>query len=215
MPKMRSGKLTKNLNEKQSEDWKGFAEEFQTGTDRATAILGGVFLDEHLQVLLKNFLVDEKSIIDELFGVEKPLSTFSARTKMAYALGLINKEIFDDLDRIRNIRNSFAHALHGLSFSHVDISQWCRSLIISSKLIPPNEDEYPPRTLYISAVLFISSYLQAKGEQVKKMRRVVSKDTFGIEWTPVGNPEKVKPTNPYFAVEKAETSEADEQKNAG
>jgi len=92
-----------------SGDWKGFLAEFQDESDRATAILGGVFLDEHLRQLIANALAGEKGIVDELLN--GPLQSFANRIKLAYCLKLINASEYADIQLIRDIRNSFAHRL--------------------------------------------------------------------------------------------------------
>lgn len=98
-------------------DYGEFLTEFQHESDRAAAILGGVLLDEHLRVLLKSVLIDDEETLNLLErGENSPLSSFSARIKGAYCMGLISKDVFDDLETIREIRNRFAHQLHGLSF---------------------------------------------------------------------------------------------------
>ena len=51
----------------------------------------------------------DKEINKRLFRGYGPLSTFSSRIDIAYALGLISAEIHQELTKIRNIRNLFAH----------------------------------------------------------------------------------------------------------
>lgn len=204
MPKKSSGSLIKTLNLTQGDDISGFAEELQSGTDRATAILGGVFLDELLQVVLKNFMIDENAIVDELFKPEKPLSTFSARTRTAYGLGLIHKEAYDDINKIRTIRNVFAHALHGIDFSQSDLNQWCNDLSITQRLMPAAAQPYTARTLYINAVIFTAMYLREIAQQVKSIQRKTPKTKLMIQWQAIGTPESISPVNPYIVIEKPE-----------
>jgi hypothetical protein len=45
-----------------------------------------------------------------------PASTFSAKILICYAFGLINKDAFDDLNKIRKIRNKFAHTSEKVDF---------------------------------------------------------------------------------------------------
>ena len=47
-----SGKIIKSVNEGKAWDWGELLSELKQGNDRATAILGGVFLDEQLRELL-------------------------------------------------------------------------------------------------------------------------------------------------------------------
>jgi hypothetical protein len=58
---------------------------------------------------------------NELFGSYRPLSTFSAKIDMAYALEIISDETRVELHKIRNIRNKFAHARKLLSLDQEPI----------------------------------------------------------------------------------------------
>ena len=89
----------------------------KTAEPRIAAILGATFLEDvtHLAILTKT--VDlSKSDDDRLFVGSAPLSSFSAKITVAFALGLIGPMARHDLDRIREIRNAFAHAKIDISF---------------------------------------------------------------------------------------------------
>jgi hypothetical protein len=117
MPRKSTSKILKSLNDGKSFFWQEYLKEIKQGNDRATAILGAVYLDEYLRGYIEGVLAEGNRLSDDLFGPEKPLGSFSARIKMAYALGLISKEIYSDLNTIRNVRNIFAHGLYEASFS--------------------------------------------------------------------------------------------------
>ena len=119
-----------------SQDVNGFLEEFQGETDRATAVLGAAFLDEQIYQLLHAFFVDDDQEKEEMLGVEKPLGSFGARIRLAYCVGLLPREDFEDLKTIKNIRNAFAHKLHGLAFDDSGIAKECNKLrpLIESRL---------------------------------------------------------------------------------
>lgn len=57
-----------------------------------------------------------------------PLSTFSAKIKLAYALGLIPMYCFTDLEKIRRIRNATAHKYSAMSFENQEIIKITRTL---------------------------------------------------------------------------------------
>lgn len=56
-------------------------------------------------------LSNKETLHKRLFRHNGPLSTFSARLDMAFALYLIGEKTRHDLDIIRDIRNDFAHDL--------------------------------------------------------------------------------------------------------
>ena len=62
-------------------------------------------------LLLFQFSREEKEVEELLFHPNKggPLSTMTNKAKLAYALGLIDKPTLNDLKKIHNIRNVFAH----------------------------------------------------------------------------------------------------------
>jgi DNA-binding MltR family transcriptional regulator len=110
------------------EDIKGFLEEFQGESDRAAAIVGAAYLDECLRQLIASFLIEDSTAVDRLLGMSGPLGTFFARMEASYCTGLISKNEYHDLEIIGEIRNEFAHGLHGLSFSDAWVRDKCSKL---------------------------------------------------------------------------------------
>lgn len=96
--------LTQELNAEQLQDWAGWIAEIKTSSDRAAALLGTTLLDELLAALLRGAFVDEAAIANRdyrpsatLFGPDRPLSSFSAKIALAYALGLLPTDLYEDL----------------------------------------------------------------------------------------------------------------------
>jgi hypothetical protein len=119
---------------------KPFFDTFQAESDRACGVLAGVLLDSLLETLLRSVMLSStpKKIFSGSGGV---LGTFSGKTDMAYYLGHISKDEYDELNIIRSIRNDFAHAInHALSFStspvvdRVQNLQFARTFIYSLDL---------------------------------------------------------------------------------
>lgn len=96
-------------------------------SDRAAAILGASLLEDQLTTLLEKFLVQDKDK-GKMFNTYAPLSTLSAKTEMAYLLGLIPKDIRKDIDYVRKIRNLFAHKIEGVSFDKSPVSDLVSNL---------------------------------------------------------------------------------------
>lgn len=78
-------------------------------TEIGKVLITASYLDEQLKKIISDFLIKSADTKDLLSGANAPLGTFSARTKMALALGLITKREAKSLDAVRNIRNAFAH----------------------------------------------------------------------------------------------------------
>ena len=158
--------------------WDIFFEEFQKETPRAAVIISGAFLDFLLRDLIGSFMVDDAKKVDELLGTddgsEAPLSSFSARIKTAYCLGLITKREFDDLNLIRRIRNKFAHRLHGYSFENREIIEWCNSLqtpIMFKEILPIGNKSYRDR--YVFTVSMLVNQLGLRILSTQRERRTI------------------------------------------
>ena len=99
-------------------------QELVNGSDRVAVLLGATIVDTHLERLLSKFFLNSAKETKELLSssnASAPLSSFSARTKIAYCLGLIEKIEFEDLNRIREIRNTFAHNLFECDFDTTSV----------------------------------------------------------------------------------------------
>jgi hypothetical protein len=190
MPLKSAGKIIKDINQGKSFFWHEYLKEVQQGNDRAIAILGPVYLDEYLREYLESVLIAEKGFAEEIFGLEKPLGSFSARIKMAYALGLLSKEIYKDLNTIRNIRNIFAHGLHEASFEHADIKALCQSLIVPRQAIPAVKQNPEARGMYVVSVIQVLQYLFLKINNSDKQRFTVPDDIALIQYRIVGETEE-------------------------
>jgi DNA-binding MltR family transcriptional regulator len=105
-----------------------FLNEFINETDRAAAVLGGVYLESRLEELLRTKFVAMPELVEDLFKRQGALSSFSAKISIAYAVGLISLRSAEDLHSVRRIRNAFAHQLHGLSFKNDKIIRLVDSL---------------------------------------------------------------------------------------
>lgn len=142
-------------------------------SDRAAALVGAAFLDVRLEELLASFFIDNKEIFQQVLDPENPQSiigSFGARITISYGLGLISKEECDDLRIIKNIRNRFAHGLHGLSFS----DDWIHDA--SLKLVTSDFDyisglKENPRNRFLTAVSLLSAGLEMRRLAAKREQR--------------------------------------------
>lgn len=165
-------------------DYKGFFEEFQNENPRGAVILAGAFFDAQLRELLSKFFVDEKKEVDELLGSEekpdRPLSSFGARIRAAYCLGLISRMEYDDLKMIQKIRNKFAHKMHGYSFNDPKIVSWCQELKLARMIGNIDSSTYKLPTshenLFVISVTMLAMWLAMKTLRVENDRRSVPAD---------------------------------------
>lgn len=96
-------------------------------SDRGIVILSAAHLDDRLKDLLTAFFVDSPKAVQDLLENDGPVATFSARTRLAFCLGLLTDDERADLDLIRRTRNEAAHLATKVDFGVVTspITQRC------------------------------------------------------------------------------------------
>lgn len=97
------------LDESARRDFMLWMRDLGRESDRAFAVLAAAYLEEALGDLLREVMRPEDGE-DLLRG--SPLRGMWARTRVAYAFGLISEAEAEALDGIRSVRNDFAHE-HG------------------------------------------------------------------------------------------------------
>nr|WP_318716672.1 MltR family transcriptional regulator [uncultured Treponema sp.] len=96
----------------------------QDESDRGILLIGVSIFDDMLHKLLFEYMninKNRKKEIEKLFEWPGPLSNYASKVKLAYCLGLIPKEMYMDLESIRDIRNKFAHQLVKMNFGEEKI----------------------------------------------------------------------------------------------
>ena len=134
----------------------------QTESDHAVALIAAAFLDEMLASLLQTVFVDSPKVVEALLGIDRPVSSFSARIKLAYCAGHISEGTYQDLELIREIRNDFAHSRQSLSFDSAIVKDRCNRLrypMITAGAESP--DFSVPRVRFIEQTLWLGNVLQA------------------------------------------------------
>jgi len=99
------------------------------GVDRAVAITIAAhlerILEERFSLLLKN---RDTKTLSRLFSERGPVAGFLNKIELAYAFGIVDGPMRDDLNSIRKIRNIFAHATAAISFDTDELAAECRKL---------------------------------------------------------------------------------------
>jgi hypothetical protein len=99
--------------------------ELKSQTDRGTAIIAAAVLDDLLhQLLLARFIQLGSERHDSLFDrMGAPLSPFSAKIEMCFAVGAISNTARLTLHLIRDVRNAFAHRIEQIKFDDPIVEQ--------------------------------------------------------------------------------------------
>lgn len=182
--------LTDRYNAHLTADHQGWIAEMKAGSDRVAAIVGATLLDEQLRELLATFFVDERTLGKNeaqpwarLFGPDGALGPSASRSTLALALGLIPKDLHDDLQIVRRIRNVFAHGLHGIDFGHPEIARACGELGVVRDALPPEwHPDLTPRMTYILTVVIAAIELDQRTSQGPPRREVPNNTLFRMRW---------------------------------
>jgi mannitol operon repressor len=143
-------------------------------SDRGCALVAGEAFNELLASMLARLFVESKASGALLNGGgNAPLGTLSARIRACFALGLVSKDEYDDLDLVRRIRNSAAHFGEGnlFSFEHEQTVQETRRLRAKS---PPYmkkiEEGMGVRGHFIGRVIGLHVALQSRREHITRAK---------------------------------------------
>jgi hypothetical protein len=138
--------------------------ELNTANDRTCALVGGAALDQTLvRILAERFIpLDDTGLANTFYEPQAPLGSLSIRIQLCYLLGIIPLAVKDDLDRIRRIRNAFAHRVHALEFSHPLVQLACDGLGNFAEALP---NPITPRERFISCALGLHIILAGVGRK--------------------------------------------------
>lgn len=144
------------------EEWESFRKRYESADDRTCAILCASYVDDCLFILIRDTLLGSGKARDGLLADMMPLSSFSARIKLAFCLNVIHDSVFADLNGIREIRNAFAHQVSDLSFAKDPIRSKCLALTFPEDYLA--EDAYhlnnDPRQYFILTCAMFSSFFE-------------------------------------------------------
>ena len=114
--------------EELSDDTKKVFDVFNDESDIACVLIGTSYLSELLANIIEVSFVDTSisgKLLDPQCGV---IGQFAVRADLAYCLGLINKNFYQDLGTVAAIRNMFAHKHFALDFSDEIVRNKCGEL---------------------------------------------------------------------------------------
>lgn len=143
-----------------------FRQTLDLETDRGCALMAASFLESELEKVLKDKLVGTAGQINELFEFNGPLGTFSSKIKMAFCIGVINKQTLNDLDLIRRIRNEFGHDHEPIDF----VTNKIKSRIDNLTLHFYEKGDATPRKIFTNAVLGNLALIHGAYIRIKKFK---------------------------------------------
>lgn len=104
-------------------------QEINSGSDQSVCIIWGAVIEDALQTRIYDELSHMgKEDRERLFQYHAPMGDFSSRITMAYAFKIISVEEKSDMDKIRELRNAFAHCIYTISFATKEVAEVCFTL---------------------------------------------------------------------------------------
>ena len=95
-------------------------------SDRSAAIVAGTLVEDALRSApIRKMPQLSKSDEDRIFDGLGPLSTFSAKIPIAHALDVIDTGSRQDIEKIKEIRNAFAHSFMEMIFQQKELADVC------------------------------------------------------------------------------------------
>lgn len=136
--------------------------------ERGLVLALSAFAEDALGDLLRAFLIPSDAVALLLDGFNAPLGTFSSRIKAAYAMGLLTEAQYKDLERLRKIRNEFAHAWRPVSLSQQKLDALARGMRFGSMT-----SEYPEtaRDKVLSSIRDLLVELRVTTSELAKNRQ--------------------------------------------
>lgn len=145
--------------------------------DRSAILTLSAFADEALKGLLLEFLRPTKITKEFVSDAFKPFASFSARISGAYVMGLLTDDQFDDLNKIRQIRNECAHGWDQLDLSQGKLKKLIDGLNVSLYSTHSNAnpiDKFRETAIFVILnVNFMRQRIAREGLQLKMIGEVV------------------------------------------
>jgi hypothetical protein len=134
----------------------------QLASDYEASMLSASLLEYMLvQAITTKFIPLGKDHLNSLFSDagNAPLCTFAAKIKLAYALGIISIETRCQIERVKEVRNHFAHHKDRASFDEAIVRSECIKFK-QYKAIPDNlkkvrEPGLTPKLMYVQTCSFV------------------------------------------------------------
>ena len=151
----------------------------QTEPDYVAAIVAPSLVEHTLQLaLLAKFVPLSESQQNALFidAQNGVLSSLGVKNRIAHAIGLYGQSTFSDLDRLRSVRNTFAHTKMAIKFDTPEVAAVCRQFeLLPRHYLPETLAETAPKQLFLWATthLHLAIYSTWHHHLVKAVEQAV------------------------------------------
>lgn len=150
-----------------SEEANRFYKLLEDAEDATVIIVGVAYIDACVAALLARNLL-KSSVTEKLLDARGgAIGSFSTRASLAYALRLITKSVYQDLQTLAELRNVVAHHHLALDFKATEVAKHCLALKCAAELQDHNTgkslvDEKKiaiPRNRFVLTAVWIANVL--------------------------------------------------------
>ncbi len=165
-----------------------FRHELYSESDRASAIVGAAIIDDALTGALQICLIQDSGILRELFKPSGPIGATANKAKLAYTMGIINKDDLHDILIVCKVRNMCAHWANEAQFEnkHIkselfDLRFWPKELAKYDgkegfasmfKQFPPRDPDIDLQFRWAFFISGIASHISSCKWQIKKGKKL-------------------------------------------
>ena len=132
------------------------ADELRRQSDRGAAILAVAYLEHRLDLALAAHFVTDAHTKDSFRKVFKhtgPAGAFGIKAEIAFLLGLCSYDMKNDLLRLSEIRNDFAHLSRAVDFGSPEMQEKCAALTVPGGATEGGTPEgTPARRRFMAAI---------------------------------------------------------------
>lgn len=110
---------------------KSIINDLRKENDRTVAIVGASLVESALEhMLIASFKSKHSDLLPRLFENRGPLSDFNSKILVAQAFGVVAESQAEEMQRIRHIRNAFAHARVPITFDTTEVHKEVQDFIM-------------------------------------------------------------------------------------
>ena len=146
--------------------------ELENGTDRAKVILGAAIIEYQLEKLLKKYLVQNNKLQKEALEYNGFLGTFSSKINACFLMRLISKELFNDIQRLRKLRNNFAHNLLNCSLDNEEMREEVYQFKLLKQCIKTDWNKWSTAMVFNMQIAFLFVALTKKIVRIESINEL-------------------------------------------
>jgi len=135
-------------------------------SDRGCVLMAAAFIEDKISQLLQAYMVYNETIQKKIFEGNGALATFSSKIDISFLLGLIPKNIYNDLGILRKLRNDFAHNAKSITFQTDYIKDRCNSLQVIIKGALRDET----KVYFLRSMTTILTYINIKMDSFERCK---------------------------------------------